>query len=80
MGNFNEATRVQMPEMLHLARIGYKFFGKIHEHGAGSVYDPDTNILLGVFEEQFAESHRLEAEVMKQLDTLQFNPNIGADE
>ncbi len=27
--------------------------------------------------EQFAESHRLEQEIMKQLDALQFNANIG---
>ena len=27
--------------------------------------------------EQFAKSHRLEEEIMKQLDALQFNPNIG---
>ena len=27
--------------------------------------------------EQFAESHRLEEEIMKQLDALQFNANVG---
>ena len=27
--------------------------------------------------EQFAESHRLEEEIMKQLDALQFNTNVG---
>lgn len=30
--------------------------------------------------EQFAESHRLEEEIMKQLDALQFNANVGKDE
>ena len=25
--DFNEATRVQMPAMVHLTRIGYKYFG-----------------------------------------------------
>lgn len=29
---------------------------------------------------QFAESHRLEEEIMKQLDALQFNANVGNDE
>ena len=29
---------------------------------------------------QFAESHRLEEEIMKQLDALQFNANVGTDE
>ena len=30
--------------------------------------------------EQFAESLHLEKEIMKQLDALQFNPNIGNHE
>lgn len=50
---FNEATRVQMPAMVHLTRLGYKYFGKISEETAGIVYDPDTNILLDVFKKQF---------------------------
>lgn len=51
---FNEATRVQMPAMVHLTRLGYTYFGKITEDMAGTVYDPDTNILIDVFKEQFA--------------------------
>ncbi len=50
---FNEATRVQMPAMVHLTRLGYKYFGKINEEMSGSVYDPDTNILIDVFVNQF---------------------------
>lgn len=53
MGNFNEATRVQMPAMVHLTRLGYQYFGKIQEKDAGTIYDPDTNILLEVFQSQF---------------------------
>lgn len=49
----NEATRVQIPAMVHLTRLGYKYFGKIHTSQAGSVYDGDTNILLDVFKSQF---------------------------
>lgn len=30
--------------------------------------------------EQFAESHRLEEEIMKQLDALHFNANVGSNE
>lgn len=52
---WNEATRVQMPALVHLTRIGYTYFGKITEDMAGSVYDPDTNILVKVFKEQFAK-------------------------
>ena len=46
MSKFNEATRVQMPAMAHLTRLGYIYFGKIHEASEGIVYDGDTNILL----------------------------------
>lgn len=53
MGDFNEATRVQMPAMVHLTRLGYQYFGKIQEKDAETVYDPDTNILLEVFQSQF---------------------------
>lgn len=53
MGKFNEATRVQMPAMIHLTRLGYKYWGRIHENEEGTVYDPDTNILLDIFKSQF---------------------------
>ena len=62
---FNEATRVQMPAMVHLTRIGYTYFGKITEDMAGTIYDPDTNILINVFKEQFVKlnpEHKGEAE------------------
>lgn len=52
---FNEATRVQMPALLHLSRIGYTYFGKISEKKSGRDYDSDTNILRQVFLEQFAK-------------------------
>lgn len=55
MSKFNEATRVQMPAMVHLTRLGYKYFGKIHEAAKGTVYDDDTNILLEVFKKKFGE-------------------------
>lgn len=50
---FNEATRVQIPALAHLTRIGYNYYGKISEEMAGVKYDKDTNILLEVFAEQF---------------------------
>ena len=53
MKQFSEATRVQMPAMVHLTRIGYTYFGKLSEDKNGIVYDGDTNILLSVFEQQF---------------------------
>lgn len=53
MSKFNEATRVQMPTMVHLTRLGYEYLGKISEEDAGKVYDPATNILIDVFTSQF---------------------------
>ena len=53
MKQFSEATRVQMPAMVHLTRIGYTYYGKLGEDKNGTVYDGDTNILLSVFEQQF---------------------------
>lgn len=53
MKDFNEATRVQIPGLVHLTRLGYTYFGKISEEDAGVVYDPDTNILIEVFRKQF---------------------------
>lgn len=49
---FNEATRVQMPALVHLTRLGYKYFGKITENIGGVIYDPDDNILIEVFKKQ----------------------------
>ena len=68
MGTFNEAIRVQMPAMVHLTRLGYKYFGKVHEEDASNgVYDADTNILLQVFKEQFVRlnpEHKGEVELV----------------
>lgn len=50
---FNEATRVQMPALVHLHRLGYNYFGKISEDMANIVYNPETNILIDVFKKQF---------------------------
>ena len=52
---FNEATRVQMPAMVHLQRLGYKYYGKLSEDNADVKYDKDTNILLDVFRSQFVK-------------------------
>lgn len=50
---FNEATRVQMPALVHLTRIGYEYIGKISEVKTDIDYQPDTNILIDEFKKQF---------------------------
>lgn len=78
---FNEATRVQMPAMVHLTRIGYTYFGKITEDMAGTIYDPDTNILINVFKEQFVKlnpEHKGEAEqILKMIRQKLDNDDLG---
>ena len=49
----NEKTRVQMPAMVHLLRLGYKYVGKMYEENAGESYDSDTNILIDKFRAAF---------------------------
>lgn len=78
---FNEATRVQMPALVHLTRLGYTYFGKMTEEMAGVIYDPDTNILREVFKSQFAKlnpMHEGEAEeVMRQIRQELDNDDLG---
>lgn len=55
---FSENTRVQVPAILHLTRLGYKYIGKIREEdevkaGNGMIYDGDTNILVQEFYDSF---------------------------
>lgn len=68
---FNEATRVQMPALVHLTRLGYSYYGKISECKAGSEYDPDTNILIKVFIEQFKRINpEREGEALEVLNVI----------
>lgn len=69
---WNEATRVQMPALVHLTSIEYSYFGRITEDMAGAVFDPDTNILINEFKKQFVKlnpDHAGEAERL-QLEPL----------
>lgn len=78
---FNEATRVQMPALVHLNRIGYEYFGKISEDMAGKIYDSDTNILIQVFKDQFVAlnpGHEGEVEqVLKNIRQELDNDDLG---
>ena len=78
---FNEATRVQMPALVHLTKLGYTYFGKISEEMAGTMYEPDTNILIDVFKKQFeklnperaGEALQVLREIRQELD----NDDLG---
>ena len=49
--DFSELTRVQIPAALHLMRLGYTYLPRNGKEIAER--DPDTNILVSVFKEQF---------------------------
>ena len=51
--NYNEKTRVQMPAMVHLTRLGYNYIGKMYEENAGETFDSETNILIDKFHSAF---------------------------
>ena len=51
--NYNEKTRVQMPAMVHLTRLGYEYIGKKYEENAGETFDSETNILIDKFHSAF---------------------------
>lgn len=86
--NYNEKTRVQIPAMVHLLRLGYTFYGKISrvkksESGemVATIYDEDTNILLKVFDEQFKKLNP-ECEVdykeaLKEIKKVLDNDDLG---
>ena len=78
---FNEMTRVQMPALVHLTRLGYTYYGRIFEDTADTVYDPDTNILKDVFISQFKKlnpEHEGEAEqVLKAIRQELDNDDLG---
>lgn len=80
--DFTEATRVQMPALVHLTRLGYTYYGKISEESAGVEYDADTNILLKIFKQQFeklnpasvGECEQVLHDIKQELD----NDDLGA--
>lgn len=43
---FNENSRVKIPALLHLERLGYKYLSL-----KDATWDPDTNIFTGIFEQ-----------------------------
>lgn len=66
-GEFTEATWGQVPAMVHLARLGYSYFAKITEDMAGTICDPDTNILLDIFQSQ---SKKLNPEDVDKIEEI----------
>lgn len=78
---FNEATRVQMPALVHLTRLGYTYYRKISEEMAGTVYDRDTNIIIDVFKKKFEQLNPKRSEdalqVLKEIRQELNNDDLG---
>ena len=47
-----ENSRVQLPGVLHLVKLGYTYIPRITLDKAGSFFDPKTNILTDIFKKQ----------------------------
>ena len=50
----NENSRVKIPAILHLTRLGYKYLS-LKDNEIKSQIDPDTNILVDIFQAQIAK-------------------------
>ena len=78
---FNEATRVQIPALVHLTRLGYKFIPRISEEKAGSFFDQQTNILIEIFRQKFSELNPGKEgqfnQVLQEIRTELDNDDIG---
>ncbi|AJR11998.1 Type I restriction enzyme EcoR124II R protein [Mesomycoplasma dispar] len=75
--SFNEATRVQIPALVHLTRLGYEYVGKISKD-SNVKYDSDTNILIEIFENQFKKLNpNFEGEVKKILEKIRQELNFN---
>ena len=48
-----ENSRVQLPAVLHLVRLGYTYIPRITLKQAGTFFNPKTNILTEIFKSQF---------------------------
>ena len=48
-----ENSRVQLPAVLHLVKLGYTYIPRITLKQAGIFFDPKTNILIDIFKKQF---------------------------
>ena len=78
---FNEATRVQIPALVHLTRLGYSFIPRISEEKAGTFYDQQTNILIEIFRRQFSklnpEKEGQFNQILQEIRTELDNDDIG---
>lgn len=67
--NHSELTRVQLPTILHLTRLGYQFLGSHSKEMLER--DKETNILVSIFKEQFLKfNYVTEADFERELENI----------
>ena len=67
---FSELTRVQIPAALHLMRLGYTYLPHNGKEIMGR--DPETNILISIFREQFLKfnNYATDLDVERELNNI----------
>ena len=65
---FSELTRVQIPAALHLMRLGYTYLP--HNGKELKERDPETNILVSIFREQFLKFNNYATDVDVERELL----------
>lgn len=67
---FSELTRVQIPAALHLMRLGYTYLP--HNGKELKERDPETNILVSIFREQFLKfnNYATDVDVERELSNI----------
>ncbi|WP_427902351.1 type I restriction endonuclease subunit R [Mycoplasmopsis bovis] len=78
---FNELTRVQIPAMIHLTKLGYKYYGKVCKNQIK--LDPKSNILVNVFEKQLKKLNpdfddSIET-IINKINSLLNNDDLGRE-
>ena len=70
--DFSELTRVQIPAALHLMRLGYTYLP--HNGKILNERDPETNILVSVFRDQFLKfnNYATDVDVDRELSNINF--------
>ena len=67
---FNEATRVQMPALVHLTRIGYQYFGKIRDGVEDYVTEIPSKDILRKFGQIVLNVERKKSQILLENQQL----------
>lgn len=72
--NFNEDSRVKIPALVHLTRLGYEYLS-IKDENIKNNIEPNTNIFKRIFKDKINQINGLNLDD-KKIDDLIFNISI----